>query len=286
MRTQITLNLKKRPNLPVEAESITPDNFFEKSVDEIYKLPLYSGNRLEKVGDYFNVEVTAPDEEGAPGTPHQDRLPKIVLIGDFSRFKRIGQEMTAGEIVIQGSAGFHTGAMMHGGAIHIQGDAGDWLGAHMEGGQITVEGSAGHFVGSAYRGMTKGMTGGLILIHGNAGQMLGSRMRGGLIAVAGGCKDAPGYKMCAGTILIAGKAGIRAGAGMQRGTIILSREHTLLPTFYYSCSYHPSFWGLLYQELKRKGFPLADFRQGAAFKRYCGDGLTGGKGEILTCQSN
>lgn len=285
MRTQITLKLKEQPNLPVEAENITPDNFIGKSIDEIYEIPLLGGNRQEKIGDYFIVEAAEADDEGTQAIP-QDSFPKILLNGDFSRFKRIGQAMTAGEIVIRGSIGFHTGAMMRGGAIRILGDAGDWLGAHMEGGEIIVEGSAGHYVGSAYRGRTKGMTGGRILIHGNAGQMLGSRMGGGLIATAGDCGDVPGYKMRAGTILIAGKAGIRAGAGMLRGTIILSGEHTLLPTFYYNCSYHPSFWGLLHQELKGKGFPLADFWQGAAFKRYSGDGLAGGKGEVLICQSN
>ncbi|MEL7567084.1 MAG: formylmethanofuran dehydrogenase subunit C [Dehalobacterium sp.] len=281
MKKQITLRLKEQPALPVEADSITPENLSGKSLEEINLLPLWSGNRQKRLKDYFMVEIAQLDEEIAQ---NETTLAKVVIQGDLARFKRIGQGMTAGVLEIQGPVGFHTGASMCGGSILIKGNAGDWLGAHMKGGQIIVAGSAGHFVGGAYRGEVQGMTGGLIIIKGNAGQMPGARMRRGLIAVGGDCGDAAGFKMLAGTILIAGHAGMRTGANMRRGTIILLKPADLLPAFYYNCQYHPVFWKLLYQELRQKGFILPDDHRDLLFKRFSGDAIEGGKGEILTCQ--
>lgn len=291
MKTQVTLVLKKMPSLPVEAESINPENVTGKGIQAIEGLPLWCGNRQERVGDYFDVEITSLEEARTdaahPALNSQnegpENLAKLVLQGDLSQFKRLGQGIAAGEMVIQGSVGFHAGALMRGGTLVIQGNAGDWLGAHMEGGQIRVEGSAGHFVGAAYRGKNKGMTGGTILIGGNAGQMLGARMRRGLIAVGGDCGDMPGFGMLAGTILIRGTPGIRVGAKMQRGTVILFQPKGLLPTFYYNCTYRLPSWRLLYAQLIREGFLLPASYQDLSFRRYSGDANEGGKGEILIC---
>lgn len=296
MKRQVTLILKKQPSLPVEAESINPINVTAKSIPEIENLILWNGKRQEKVGDYFEVRITPLaetekdvklDEKGIGVVSNaQGGLDKLVVQGDLSRFKRLGQGMTAGEMVILGSVGFHAGALMRGGKLLIHGNAGDWLGAHMEGGQIRVEGSAGHFVGSAYRGKSKGMTGGMILIRDQAGQMAGARMRRGLIVIGGDCGDMPGFGMLAGTIVIAGSAGIRVGAKMQRGTVILLQPNSLLPTFYYNCTFRPPFWGLLYTYLVQEGFELPAAFKDALFRRYSGDAIEGGKGEILICQSH
>ncbi|NLI91663.1 MAG: formylmethanofuran dehydrogenase subunit C [Peptococcaceae bacterium] len=281
MKTQITLRLKEQPSIPIEAESIIPENLSGKSLAEINSLPLWCGNRQEKVEDYFTVEISELDGDSLPA----DSMPKMVLQGNLSRFKRLGQGMSAGEMEIQGSAGFHAGALMRGGTLVIKGNAQDWLGAQMEGGQISVEGSAGNFVGAAYRGRTQGMSGGTILIKGNAGQMVGSKMRRGLIAVGGDCGDVLGYKMLAGTILVAGRTGIRVGANMERGTVILLNPSDLLPSFYFNCCYQPEFWRLLYKELQSKGFNLNQSLKATLFKHYSGDGNEGAKGEVLICQS-
>lgn len=291
MKTQVTLVLKEIPSVPVEAESINPENVTEKGIQEIESMPLWCGNRQERVGDYFDVEITSLEETkngvadpvSNSSNTDQKNLAKLVLQGDLSKFKRLGQGMAAGEMVIQGSVGFHAGALMRGGTLLIQENAADWLGAHMEGGHIRVKGSVGHFVGSAYRGKTKGMTGGTILIGGNAGQMLGARMARGLIVVEGDCGDAPGYGMMAGTILIQGTPGIRVGAKMHRGTVILFQPKVLLPTFYYNCTYKLPFWSLLYNQLIREGFSLPASYQDVSFRRYSGDANEGGKGEILIC---
>jgi len=291
MKTQVTLVLKEIPSLPVEAELINPENVTEKGIPEIKSMLLWCGNRQERVGDYFEVEITSLEEsKNGVADPvlnsankGEGNLARLVLQGDLSKFKRLGQGMAAGEMLIQGSVGFHAGALMRGGTLLIEENAGDWLGAHMEGGQIIVKGSAGHFVGSAYRGKTKGMTGGRILIGGDAGQMLGARMGRGLIAVEGDCGDVPGFGMMAGTILIQGTSGIRVGANMRRGTVILLQSKKLLPTFYYNCTYELPFWRLLYNQLIQAGFSLPASYQDVSFRRYSGDANEGGKGEILIC---
>jgi len=280
MKKQVTLALKQIPSLPVEAESLNPENITNKGIEDIKHLPVWCGRQQEEVGAYFDVEITADAENNGSG---KDDLPELVLKGDLSRFKRLGQGMGAGTMVIQGSVGFHAGALMRGGTLVIQGNAGDWLGAHMEGGLIQVEGAAGHFTGAAYQGSSKGMTGGTILIRGNAGQTVGGRMRRGLIAVGGDCDDMPGYNMLAGTILICGKAGIRVGVRMERGTVILLQSQALLPTFYYDCTYQPYFWGLLCARLAQDGFLLPAASQKMSFRRYSGDANEGCRGELLIC---
>jgi len=133
--------------------------------------------------------------------------------------------------------------------------------------------------------MTEAMKGGTILIKGHAGQMLGSKMRRGLIAIGGNCGDNLGFKMLAGTILVTGATGIRIGVNMIRGTIILLQQTELFPTFYENCTYSPTFWKLLVKELRQKGFSLAESSKDALFKRFSGDALSGGKGEVLICQT-
>jgi formylmethanofuran dehydrogenase subunit C len=279
MNAQIRLTLRTAPDLPVEAETLTPENVAGKKQAEIEALPLLVGNRLEKVGDWFDVEVTG---ETSPDSVGKDGEATLLLVGDLTRFKRLGEKMAAGRVVVDGPVGFHAGAHMSGGSLILLGDAGDYLGAHMRGGRIEVRGSAGHFAGAAYRGYTQGMNGGTILIHGSAGQMAGARMRRGLVAVRGGCGDGPGFGMKAGTVLIGGLPGVRPGAIMKRGTVILLTPPAgLLPTFLYNCTYRPPIWPLLYTALAGTNVLLPGIGREAVFDSYCGDVTEGGRGEIL-----
>jgi formylmethanofuran dehydrogenase subunit C len=252
---------------------LRPDTMAGLSLEEIYALPLLYGNEIVAAGEFLRGEVRDSEKE-PPGVT-------LILRGDFSRVKRIGQGMQSGEIIIEGPAGFHTGTEMAGGELTIRGDAGDWLGAHMTGGVIKVEGNAGHWAGAAYRGKTQGMRGGTIIIHGGAGRMTGSKMRGGLIAVGGDCLEFPGYYMNAGTILVAGRSGRHIGSGMLRGTIIMREGHELLPTFYHDCAYQPPFWPILLSYMERQGFAPDGWGAGCFFDRYSGEALSGGRGEIL-----
>jgi formylmethanofuran dehydrogenase subunit C len=276
MKRVIDLRLTRQPDLPLEAERLRPDLLAEISLAELYALPLLYGNQTVEAGEFLRGEIQ--EAEKAEGKTSDVTL---ILRGDFKRVKRLGQGMQSGELIVEGSAGFHTGTEMSGGRIVIRGDAGDWLGAHMTGGVIKVEGNAGHWIGAAYRGKTQGMRGGTIIVHGSAGRMTGSKMRGGLIAVRGDCLEFPGYCMNAGTILVAGHSGRHIGSGMLRGTIIVREGHKLLPTFYRNCTYQPPFWQLLLSYIEAQGLKLDGWDADCFFERYSGEALTGGKGEVL-----
>lgn len=271
MKRVVTLTLKRQPDLPLEADALRPDNTLGRSLEEILALPLLYGNETVPAGDFLDGQVSEAEGEGEC----------LVLQGDFSRVKRLGQGMTGGELIIDGPAGFHTGAEMAGGSIEVRGDAGDWLGAQMTGGRITVRGNAGHWACGAYRGNTLGMKGGQVFIHGNAGRMVSTKMRGGLVVIQGDCLESPAYEMKAGTLVIGGQSGRHIATGMVRGSVILLNDHKLLPVFYYNCRYQPSFWPLLQKSIAEQGIGLGlDYADGA-FRRFTGDALAGGKGEIL-----
>lgn len=138
-------------DIMVEAELISPDSFAEKSEAEIGAIAVWQGPIESPLSEFFEVEAW---DEGGPekggGTV------QILIDGDVSRVKRIGQKMTGGRIEIQGSSGMHLGSDMAGGEILVRGDAGSWAGMNMSGGLLEVEGSVGDHSGSAYRGSWRG----------------------------------------------------------------------------------------------------------------------------------
>ena len=255
--------------VPVEAECITPDLLMGKSLAEIVALPVQHGNAPGPLGDFFTVSGDSADGE-------------IQIEGECSRVKLVGAEMTRGRITIAGNIGMHLGAEMRGGSIRVHGNAGDWVGAEMRGGLIHVHGDAGHLIGAGYRGSHIGMRGGTILIEGKAGNEIGSGMRRGLIAIGGDSGDFAGSGMIAGTIFLFGQPGIRLGAGMKRGTLAVFRgQPQLLPTFRYDCVYRPVFMNLYLRQLRAWGFPIAEEYTHSAYRRYSGDLVALGKGEVL-----
>jgi formylmethanofuran dehydrogenase subunit C len=262
-----TLTLKFQPEAPLEAATITPENFLGKPAAAIARLPVMHGNEPAFLGDFFHVEGDGSGE--------------VVLVGDLSRIKSVGAEMKEGTVIIQGDAGMHLGAGMRGGQIRVCGNAGDWAGAEMAGGRINIQGNAGHGLGGAYRGSRRGMNRGLIIVEGNAGNEVGALMRRGLIAVAGNAGDFTGAFMIAGSIIVFGALGIRAGAGLLRGSIVSFQPAELLPTYRYDCSYRPDFLNLIFQQLQREGLSMPDGCMNGIYKRYSGDFNRSGKGEIL-----
>ncbi|MFX1309927.1 MAG: formylmethanofuran dehydrogenase subunit C [Promethearchaeota archaeon] len=217
---EIKLTLKKKPEFPLEAENITPDKFAGKSTAEIKKLVVYHGSEEKILGDFFSVS-------GSGGEVNDT---KIIIDGDLSNVKRIGEKMTSGEIVINGNVGMHVGNNMSGGKILVNGNADDWAGAMLKGGELEITGDAGHYVGAAYRGFWKGMENGIIkvkgkignealswangskpgnrfptLICGGAGSFLGIHSHGGTIIVEGDCERCIGADQVRGTIVVKGK---------------------------------------------------------------------------------
>jgi len=260
----ITLTLKEQPNVPLEAEMLSPDVTAALDHDAVCALPVFLGKRQCRLDDFFDVDGAASDA--------------IEIRGDAARVKHIGRGMTRGRINVIGNVGMHLGAVMRGGTIEVSGNASDWVGAEMRGGLIRIGGSAGGQIGAAYRGSMAGMNGGTVIVGGNAGLEVGMRMKRGIIVVRGAVRDFAGLQMKGGTIFLLGGAEIRTGAWMTRGTIVALTTLRLLPTFAYACTYNPSFLGLYAKHLQPLGVPLPN---DGSYRRYTGDAAVPGKGEIL-----
>ena len=258
--------------IPVEAECLTPDQLAGKSLAEIQALPVQHGNAQVPLAEFFEVSGSADDGE-------------LLIEGDCGRVKLIGIEMTSGRITVRGNVGMHLGAEMRGGVIEVYGNTGDWVGAEMRGGRIHVHGDAGHLAGAAYRGSRHGMRGGVLLIDGKAGNEIGATMRRGLIAIGGDVGEFAGVGMIAGSVFVFGLPGLRTGAGMKRGTVALfGPPPQLLPTFRFSCVYQPVFMRFYLQKLAGWGFAAAARHLLGSYRRYCGDRVALGKGEVLHWQ--
>jgi len=270
-----TFTLKHALTIPVEVDSINHAAVQQLSADEVRALPVLQGNQRASLADFFDVKQSATEPN------------LMVWAGDCTRVKAIGAELCSGSIRIEGNAGMHLGREMSGGRIEVQGDVADLVATGMGGGEIHITGNAGDLVGAAWPGSKRGMNGGTILIRGSAGREAGHRMRRGTIVVGGDLGDAAGFDMIAGSIFSFGKIGACPGAGMRRGTIAAmdaSTQPELLPTFKFSCLHKPVWLSFFLRELKSVGFPVPEDCLDAEYRRYCGDFLTLGKGEVLVRQ--
>ena len=264
------LILHTLPEVPLEAELLRPDKITGMNESTIAGIKVMHGNQPATVGDFFKVTGKANGE--------------MHLEGDLARIKHLGANMTSGQMIIHGNAGAHLGTGMSGGEIIVDGDATDWVGPEMSGGRIIIKGDAGHLVGSAYRGSTKGMLGGEIIVHGNVMNETGHAMRNGLIIIGGNSGDFTGVNMLAGTIVVLGEMGIRSGASMKRGTIISMHQAEMLPTFSYSCLYHPTYIRMLLQYVAKAGLTVNKQHLQGQYQRWCGDSVELNRGEILIYQ--
>lgn len=269
MALEITLHTTS--DIPLEVDTIRLEEVREQSPDDVKRTLIQRGNKQTPLGEFFDVTGSANDDE-------------IVWRGDCAKVKLIGSKMGAGRIRVEGNAGMHLGAEMTGGEITVDGNAADWVGAEMRGGAIRVRGNAGHLIGAAYRGGTRGMRGGEIIIDGDAGNEIGNSLRRGTIVVGGRAGDFVGVAMIAGTVLVFGETGIRHGAGMKRGTIGLfgsDTSHDILPTFKAAGLFQPTWLRIYLRELKSRDVAVPGELLDASYRRYCGDFLELGKGEIL-----
>jgi len=244
-----TIKLKIKDNvtsgvakIPVEVESLTPDKLVGKSEAEIKAVKVWWGNKEENTGDLFDVSV-----EGTAGSADEV---KIVLDGDLSRVKRIGDGMTAGEIEANSNVDMHCGAMMRGGKITVKGNADCWAGREMSGGELVIEGDAAANLCAMYRGEDKGMTGGKVTVGGNADECVGQYMAGGEIVIKGNARMLAGLNMSGGKIVIEGDA-VMPGADMTKGEItVKGAVQDMIPSF------------------RLEGTESID---GAEYKKYSGD---------------
>jgi formylmethanofuran dehydrogenase subunit C len=222
----VRLRLVNQPDIPLEADIISPSHFAKKGPERIARLPIHQGNQTLKIEDFFKVD-------GESGKTPQDT--QIVVTGDLRRVKMIGKDMDGGRIQIEGDVGMHLGAEMKAGRIHVRGSVDAWAGAEMSGGNIQIEGDAGDYLCAGYRGSMEGMRGGRVYVAGNVGREMASHMRRGFIAVKGniGAQAAP--KMQGGTIIALGNIGERIGINATRGMIVVcGKADSVMPTYRFS----------------------------------------------------
>ncbi len=219
----ITLKPFKTPELFVEGYNITPDAFAGKSPAEIAALEAREGKTYVEIGDYFDVTGTS----GATAAETD-----ILIDGDCSRVKYIGNKMTAGSITINGNADMYVGGWMKGGSIHVKGNVDSFCGIAMEGGDIQIDGNAQNYVGCAYRGDWRGMRGGTIHINGSAGNDIGTFMLGGTIIIEKNAFIHVSTHAEGGTVVIKGDVQGRVGGQMVKGDIyVLGKIRDMLPGF-------------------------------------------------------
>jgi len=256
---EVRLIPRLQPNIPIEAETISPDSFAGKSASEIGELPVWKGNRKCRLSEFFDVKGDVPVEINEV---------RIVIAGNVPRTKCIGARMTGGEILVEGNVDMHVGSQMEGGRIVVQGDADSFAGSAMRGGEILIKGNAGEYLGSAYRGDWRGMRGGLVTVEGNVGNEAGSWMKDGLIVVKGNSGSFTGIHLQNGVIVIEGDPGPRLGAQMKGGIIVvLGKVTDLLPSFYYKETV---------PELKVKEQTFK-----GPFLAYTGDAVEKGEGQLF-----
>ena len=218
MKVVLVAKPRSKPRIPIEAETVTPRRFLEEG-----SITVWEGNKERTLADLFEVTV-----EGETGSVDDV---EIVLRGDVSRVKRIGEYMDGGRITVEGSIGMHCGNFMSGGTIEILGDADHWLAREMRGGSIVCRGNAGHYCASGYRGEKHGMKGGSVLVLGNAGDFCAEYLAGGSVEVRGNCGDMPGVEMGGGTLVVHGDCR-RAAANMRGGQCTVHGTVTgMIPSF-------------------------------------------------------
>ena len=221
--TEIIFKIKDYSNIPIEAESICPDQLVGKTLQEVGDLPVWRGNKDLKMRDLFAIE-------GETGSDLNELVVRVV--GETGQIKRIGQRMSAGKVIIEGNAGMHLAQEMVGGEIVVTGDVDDWAFSQMKGGTALVQGNAGHYLGAAEWGNWKGNTGGTITIDHDAGNEVGAWLAGGSIEIKGNVGEFLGIHMKKGAIVVHGKVSPRIGAQMTGGQIILlSKPDQLLSGF-------------------------------------------------------
>ena len=230
----LTLTLKTPLTLPIDVDGVLPENVTHANATKIGDLLVWCGKQQLPLRDFFDISGSAAEDStiqwrGCSGS------------NSLARVNRIGQDMTAGKMLIRGDTGLRTGWRMQGGHIEVHGSVDDYLGAEMTGGSIVVSGDAGNHAGSRFNGEKIGMNRGQIFIQGSAGNGLGQGMRRGTIVVGKQAGKLAGWNMLAGTIICLQGCGPHPGAGMKRGTIIaaaapqassiIKQNDWLLPSF-------------------------------------------------------
>jgi formylmethanofuran dehydrogenase subunit C len=271
----VILSLREVPDLPLEADTITPTHFAGKSVKDIGEIPVQQGNEVLTLKDFFDISG-----ESGP-TPDET---EILVKGDLRKVKMIGKEMNGGRITVEGDTGMYLGAEMIAGRIHVKGSVGPWAAAEMEGGNIQIEGDAGDYLCAGYRGTPEGMKGGRVYVAGDVGREMAAHMRKGFIAVKGNVGPQSAIRMMGGTIIVVGNMAERVGVQATKGMIFcLGKLDSLFPTYKFSGSSEREFinYYLRYLKDRRPDFLAENIDSSEKWVKYMGDFAEASPGEEL-----
>jgi formylmethanofuran dehydrogenase subunit C len=263
----LVFTLRERPDQRLDLSALVPQRLAGLAEADIEKIELQTTRRRVTVGDVFRLRM------GEAGN--------IRIEGGCDRFDRIGQEMSGGQIVVDGDAGARAGRLMKDGRLEIRGGAGPWAASGMKGGAIEIAGDAGDRLGGPVAGETAGMRGGAVLVHGRAGERAGDRLRRGTIVVEGGAGAYAGSRMIAGTLVVLGRTGPLPGYLMKRGTIVLGEKSDEMSPTFIDCGVHD----LVALRLMAAFMGGLSVRAGKLIRRplrrFAGDMATVGKGELF-----
>jgi formylmethanofuran dehydrogenase subunit C len=248
------LVLRARPPERLDLSPLVPHRLAGQSAASIEALELQTTRHKICLGDAFHLRL--------------GDVERIRIEGDCDRLDRIGEQMTGGELVVEGDAGIGLGRRMSGGHLTVKGDVGPLAASGMSGGQIEIFGNAGDRLGGPLAGETAGMRGGVVVVRGT-------------IIIEGRAGPYAGSRMIAGSLIVRRRSGALPGYLMARGTIILGEgAEELSPTFV-DCGIHD----LLALRLLAN-FVAARSRKGAAslrkrLRRLAGDMAALGHGELF-----
>lgn len=195
MSQTIELSLRCVPDHRIDAAAINLAALGPLNDNDVARLPINESC----LGDWFDIRRMDSSQ------------PTLRLVGDLSRFDRIGATHASGRLEVVGNVGDHAFA-------------------GMSGGEAFVDGNAGKHVGSPFGNDRVGMTGGRVVIRHNVGSRCGHRMRRGHVWIGGDAADGLASFMIAGTIVVAGDIqSDLLGYGMNRGTVILECDPGKIP---------------------------------------------------------
>ena len=265
----LTLTWKGPIGRAVDGDDLRPETLVGPSAD-VMRLRVPAGNSTVELGELFRVEG-----DGGDGT--------LVFEGDLQPVRGLASRMASGRVIVRGDVGPRLGSRMSGGSIMVEGSAGDRAGSEMRGGLLRIRGDSGNLLGSALPGSRLGMRGGIILVHGRAGVDAGLAIRRGLIAVGGELGEGAGREMVAGSIFGFGPVGRGSGSGMKRGTLALfgASDFEPSPSFEPSGTFRPHVLNIYLDQLRGLGFEVPASAFAGLIRRYNGDRINGGRGEIL-----
>jgi formylmethanofuran dehydrogenase subunit C len=264
----LVLTLRQAPEQRLDMSPLVPHRLAGKTAAEIAQIELQTTRVRVTVGDIFRLRM---------GEPRQIRIENAC-----GRLDRIGQEMTDGEIVVEGDVGIQAGRMMRGGRLTIAGDAGQWAASAMTDGTLEITGNAGDRLGGPLVGEMTGMRGGVVIVRGHAGERAGDRLRRGMILVEGGAGRYAGCRMIAGTLVARRKVGPLPGYLMRRGTIVLGEGTDALSPTFVDCGVHDLVALRIMALFVETCSPRLASVLRLSRRRLAGDMAVTGKGEIFT----